>query len=303
MGLIHPPSVTGLGSSTPDEGTLLSLPVTARNDGQYSTPYDCPFPLHVICCTEQSLWKSVDYKPGRIIIVSTGPGTTPDGIRIDGLLRSNLHDCLCTQDVLFVPMYEGTMANEGPWPAAPTLGFDHNLEVLRDVAPQVRAVLVGNRYAESGHLQCITHNNEEQRAMSSMRICQFVEDAAQMVKSVNGRLGLCLIDFQIILDCYWAPGQPLRAKLLEHNVLTMPLLGFKFWPKMKPLYDHDREERILPKAMLDGPPYPAMTKWLEGLEAWSGVDYINGLMLQHPQRLFDGGFKAGVIGQLPDGTM
>jgi hypothetical protein len=302
MGLISAPSVTGLGAAGHEIETDKPTRIV-RNAQEYSTPYECPFPLYLICCSGRATWQSINYEPGRILVCTTGYGTAPNGVETDWLFRSDLHKVACTQDVLYAPMYEGTQFNDGPFPPAPTIAYDHNLEVLRDVAPQVRAILVGNRYAETGYCQTISQNDDAMRAESSHRICTFVDEAAAMVRSVGGRLALMLIDYQIILDCYWASGQPLRAKLIEHNVLTGALLGFKFWPKMKPLYDHDREERILPKKLLDQPPYPMLTEWLSGLEAWSGVDYVDGLMKQHPSRLFKGGFDAGIIGQLPNGTI
>jgi len=304
MGFIHPPSVTGLGAEPANKAELAAMPRMNHTEERFDST--CPFPLHLICGSEQVTWKSIGYEPGRIVIRTYGAGTLPDGTETATLLRADLHEFTETTDVVYAPMYEGTTAVAGPWPPAPTLGYDHNLEVLRDVGPQVRAVLVGNRQFEAGCIQDIERgggDNDERRATSSMRICQFVEEAAGMARSVSSRLGLGFVDFQIILDCYWAPGQPLRAKLIEHDVLVFVFLGFKLWPKMAPLHMHDHAELILPKAMLDEPPYPAMTKWLEGLEAWSGVDYLDGLRKGNPQRCFDGGFKAGIIGQLPDGTM
>jgi hypothetical protein len=152
MGLIHPSSVTGLGAASPTipESELGRM---VRSAEEYSIPYEIPFPLYLICCSDRSTRKSVDYNPGRILICTTGAGRTPNGIETERIFRSDLHDIACTQDVLYAPMYEGTQQREGPFPPAPMVSYDHNLEVLRDVAPQVRAILVGNRYAVSaGHL-------------------------------------------------------------------------------------------------------------------------------------------------------
>lgn len=275
--------------------------VTARGDWQYEVGHPIPLPLYLCCSTELSLWRSLDYEPGRVLIHTSGMDTTPEGTDV-GHLRSDLDEFVCTQDVLFVQLYEGTQYREGPWPFAPTLGFDHNCEVLREVAPQVQAVLVGNRLAETGDVQGIGDQRDGPAELASERCCQRVYEAGALIKSLGGRPAFGIVDYQGLMDCYRMPGQPLRQALADVNALVIFFLAFKCWPKMKPLYDDDRQELFVPKKLLDGPPYRLWQDWVGSLDCWGGVDYMQGLHLHNDLRLHEAGYKAGVIGQLPDGT-
>ncbi len=72
--------------------------------------------------------------------------------------------------------------------------------------------------------------------------------------------------------------------------------------KSVPPAQWDPHEWIIDKSDLDRAPWPKMCWWLRQAECWGGVDYLQGLRWGNDIRMARGGIRAGVIGQLPDGS-
>ncbi len=301
MGLIRPLAVKPLGDPGPNARTA-SRKVTARVDTQYNVGHPLALPLYAMPCTEAGNWRSIDYRPGRVLLGTHGQNPAQPEPLDKSWLRADLAEFVCTQDVLFAPLYEGTMRKEGPWPLAPRRTFEHNVEVLTEVAPQVRAVLWGNRYAEFGRLDVFAGLEEEHAWMSVAQCAEMVEEGGNLIRSLGGRPAVGLVDLQILVDCYRSPGWVLREALIAVDALVICFLGFKFYDHMVTLKEGDGKEVIIPRGLVELPPYPLLRDWLSGLECWSGMDYLDGLHKGNDVSCAEGGWAAGVVGQLPDGT-
>ncbi len=299
MPLIHPLMTRPLGVPPPQP---LGQPVTARTDRQYIVGRPVAFPLHLMVGNEVARARSQEYQPGRVLLNTCGPreGGDPSDVT---WLRSDLDSYLCAQDVPWVPLYRGTMHQEGPWPPMELPSFAHNSEVIRELADQVPAILVGgNRWYETGYLHGMTSASHQHAEEASFRVCGVVEQGGAHVRSLGARPGFALIDLQILLDCYRMRDWPLRAALQQCEALTVCFLAWKLYDHMVTLKEGDIPEYILPRNLLDPWPHPRLREWTRGLECWAGMDYIEGLQRGNDQNCSEGGWTAGIIGQLPDGV-
>jgi len=248
------------------------------------------FPLHHMPRDHQVTARTIGYRPGRVLLSTIS----------EGRIRPDIHDVTCHEDVITV--------------------FPHNKEinhadvtaVLRDVGPQVYAVLLGQRGAETGDIERRADGTDETREATVLEVTEFVKAEGGKMRDIGVRPAFGLIHFQTLIHAYWAPEHmpggvdPLIEALKDQDALIIDFLGFAFWLSrgvMQPLDHWDPNGRILEKRYLDEWPFVQLREWHSQVECWGGVDYIRGLEKLSDVLMAAGGFKAGVIGEMPEGAL
>jgi len=300
MGRVHPSDVTdyewGPGDAVaPAEPACLSQSEYASVIGR-----ELAFPLHLSLSTSSIEARSRGYEPGRVLLVG-GSGD-------DGLFRPDLFDVVQTQDVLFAMLFQ-EYYDEGPVPFVPR--HEEIKAVLQDVAPQVRAVMCGNSPYETRFDKILRAETDECRIESVHRMTEFVKRAGGTIRDLGGRPALGIVSPHLILHAYWADqhlegGDPLRPVLIDLDVLVISFSGAAdFWKWEHEWYPQQGKQRTYQwhaqNEDLDEWPFQRMIDWVSGVECWAGVEYLDGLRAGNDEKLAAGGFRGGVIGELPDG--
>lgn len=247
-------------------------------------------PLRYMPRSPQVAAQTIGYKPGRVLLY-TGSAQS---------IRPDIHEFVCPEDVITV--YPN---NEG-------VDYSETLAVLKDVGPQVYAVLVGQWNAEMGDIHHIADGTDATRERSVAEVAEFVKVRGRELREIGVRPAFGLTHFQTLIHAYWAPAHmpggvdPLIEELKDQEALIIDFLGFAFWLStglMQPLDHWDPSGRMLNKSYLDAWPFAQLKGWHEQVECWGAVDYLRGLKNENDIRMAAGGFKAGVIGEMPAGSL
>ncbi len=250
------------------------------------------FPLYLLCTADGERFMSTcDYEPGRIVL--TSDPTIRDGMT-DGVLSGNLAKALCSQDVVWV-----NQATDYP---------ENRIALTREMAPHVSAILLGTGGPELGIGDPVQAATDEARTAQILTTTEFVKRTGGEIRDMGGRPAYGITHFTTLLHCYWAPRHmpggidPLVQAAQDLDALFIDFLGFAFWLSpgvLQPLDHWDPTSEFIRKDYLDAHPFAQLKAWHEQFECWGGVDYIDGLAKGYDVPMAAGGFKAGVIGELP----
>ncbi len=248
------------------------------------------FPVHYLPKSHEAAALTTGYKPGRLYpFVGSGDDIRPD-----------IYEIVCPQDVLMIHAY------------SPAMNPDEVMAVLKDVGSQIYAVLIGQWAFEMGNIHHIADGTDEAREASVLQCVEFVKRRGGELRDIGVRPAFGLTHFQTLIHTYWAPEHmpggvdPLIEALEDLDALVIDFLGFAFWLSkgvMQPLDHWDPGGRIMDKKYLDEWPFAQLKEWHERVECWGAVDYMRGLRSCNDVLMAAGGFKAGVVGQLPAGSL
>lgn len=287
------------GPPVPDIDGFVPKPVH-REDIVAAIEREPSFPLYYLPVSQREVIESIGYKPGRVVL---GTGSGPEG-----LFRPDLYSVVAKSDVMHVHLYQPT--DYGP-PFKYNPQWKRMLPVLADIGPQIYAVQAGQWMAEVGFTplddQGRQASNAEARLNSVMRCAAFVEEWCGLAKALRFRAAIGLTKDQILLHAYWAErhipgGDPLRKLIIKNGILVICYLAYAFWGVSNETMlalESDKEGWWCSREEIDEQPYERLKSWFKGMECWGGMDYMPGLRRGNDTRLRDGGFKAGVIGELP----
>ena len=239
-----------------------------------------------------------EYEPGRIILSHYETHT--------GVIHPSLIEEVKQGDIVFIPLYGtgGAIRLGDRWLAHDTSmklpSYDRNIEIIREIAPRVRGVLVGNAGPELSFKE--KWNGELiPRSSISMWMCDFAKETSDIIKSAGGTPVYGTIDWDVAIDCYFGNGM-FRDLCNEIEAIQICFCGFQLL-HLK-LHDSDRSVpspndvafwQKCPRCEQD--PWPELTDYLKGTnEIWSGVDTTNGLINGFDIILKEHGFDAGVVG-------
>ena len=253
-------------------------------------------PLHLLCHPPEVNWPNYGYEPGRIVLS-------------DVTDYRSAADTVCTQDVLHAGLFTNCQ-DEDTVPLAPLA--DDITAVLREAAPQVRAVLAGNHRFETGFHKGLRRETDECRVDSVRNMTEFAKRACGTIRDLGGRPALGIVSPQIIFHAYWADqhlegGDPLLPVLIDNDALVISFSGPAHWWLWKHEFypQHGKQRTYQWYAQnedLDEWPFQRIINWVSAVECWGGVEYLDGLKAGNDEKLAFGGFRGGVIGQLPDGS-
>ena len=244
---------------------------------------------------------TVGYLPGRVVLQSMSGE--------EHLFRSDLFDLVCPQDVLFSFLFQPCESAD-PVPLVPM--WKRLRRAIRDVGPQVYAVLVGNVHAETRFDRMLRAETDECRTESVRRLVEFVKRAGGILRDWGARPAFGIVSPQIILHAYWADqhlpgGDPLLPVLRDMGALVISFSGCpEWWASREEFWPQHGKQRTYQwyaqNEDLDEWPFQRIINWVSAVECWAGVEYLAGLQAGNDLKLAAGGFRAGVIGELPDGS-
>jgi len=181
---------------------------------------------------------------------------------------------LAPNDVVWIPLYAGTIDQAPKRRDVPRGEYDANLNAIAQIAPRVRAVLVGNANAEI----CYDAN-----LRTNHRLCvDFVAKHGALIRPY-GRPAFAPVFDILVYDCYEGDGR-LRNLLIELDAIVLCYAGC-WW-----LFEN-------PKPWIPEPPPRGMlAEYLGSMTAWSAVGLRKGLEAGSGQALHGMGFRAGFMG-------
>ena len=206
---------------------------------------------------------------------------------------SKLLSVVTKDDVVFVPIWNGTLAHKCKDASAQWLADGHEdlRAFIRDLAPRVKAVMLGNAGPELTFWQ--PWQNSEGYVRHLPEMLAFVEESAGIVTEAGGRPAFGTVDWDLAFDCYG--GGELAAVMRKVNALQVCFCGYSLIPEGWCDRSFDLYSRQLPylRERERREPFIKLMRYLDGLEVWSGCNGKDGLA--HKQDVFLGSYnyKAG----------
>lgn len=229
---------------------------------------------------------------GRIILpLDEDPSPEPGALETAIGDRDAFLSALHKEDIVWVPLYRCSISRRATWPAMRLDDYDWNLSLLRDIAPRVKAVLVGNQGPEL----CLWVNGPG-LVLHHQMLCEFARHNAELIRDAGGRPAFGTVDWDLAMDCY---GSGVVGRTMQElGALQLCFCGYTLVPEC----ECDRTQRLYMEQLpwLDtqegGRPYHKLIRYLTGLEVWSGVNFVAGLRAGNDYHLASYGFKAGFVG-------
>jgi hypothetical protein len=197
-------------------------------------------------------------------------------------------------DVVYVPLWNGCLHQKVRRVDAAWLADGHEdlRAFIRDLAPRVGAVLLGNAGIELTFWQPEHNADGYDRHLPEM--LDFVGYCAALVREAGGRPAFGTVDWDIAFDCYG--GQELRQFMLQVDALQIIFCGYTLIPEGWCDREFDLYSRQLPFLMERErkSPFIHLMRYLDGLDVWSGCNGKDGLLHQQDECLAKYNFKGGM---------
>jgi hypothetical protein len=226
---------------------------------------------------------------GKIIhLVQPEENTSREGLAAAIGDRDELLEALTDRDVLWVPLYQShTNKRMETWPVGAPDHYELAFDLLKLAAPRVAAIMIGNMGCEL----CWFHRSKT----FCERVLPFVRDTALLVRDCGGRPAYGTVDWDILVDCYRGGGQ-MADVMREVDALQICYCGYTLaadghYDRAHNLYAdqngfigrHDKDRGKL-------------RAYLASVDAWSGMNFVSGLVAGNDRACADLGFRAGMIG-------
>ena len=171
------------------------------------------------------------------------------------ILSPNMIPLLSKTDIVFVSLYTGYPSFPGPGTSSKLPQYQDNIDIIKDIAPKVEGIMVGNALAE------LTFRNKYTDPLDDIKACcDFVEETSEIIESAGGKPVYAPINLDIVYDCYYADWK-LRETLNKHKSLSVCFCGS--WIHLGALTDHGAEVR----------PWNQFRDYLDGTNMYCDVDY------------------------------
>jgi len=210
-----------------------------------------------------------------------------------GLLGENAIANLGPQDVVWIPLYACHVHRVSDWPAPKLADYDRHIDLIKELAPRVGAILVGNMGPEMcWWAKSVT---EPLLGLRARMGAEFIRHHNDLITGFGGRPAYGSVDWDLLCDCY--EERLLQAAIKEANALQVCFCGFTMVRECKV----DRTQYLFQRQLSwlgrhdDFPPGRLM-EYLNETEVWSGVNLVPGLQAENDTHLAAYGFAAGICG-------
>lgn len=256
---------------------------------------DAAFPL-APCIQDRSLYEA-DYDGVRILLNHYETDT--------GRLLPDLLDHVRKDDVVFVPLYAGRRISDR-YVADGTHQhiecYDENMAYIREIAPNVRGILVGNcgpemSFKDSWKRQSVLLHP---RSWMSEMMCWFVHETSAFIKDAGGTPFYGTVDWDLAIDLHYGHSS-LRNLCNGIGAVQICFCGYQLFG-----IAHDGVAEIIPHPdddyhfdccpIMEPMPKPKLQEYLRGAEIWTGLFGMQGLRDGNDIKLRDFGFSGGVVG-------
>lgn len=166
--------------------------------------------------------------------------------------------------------------------------FDLHCELIRDLAPRVRGILVGNMACE------FSENTAPDMEFGAAQARTAVE-LGRVVIRAGGRPYFGTTDWTLLDDCY--TGGHLRNVMAAMGAVQVCFCGYSLseactFDRAQPLYARQRRFQVERDGVA---PSPRLCEYLVSGEFWSDVDWLTGLEAGNDRELARMGFAAGAL--------
>ncbi len=197
---------------------------------------------------------------------------------------------LLPTDVLHVPLYEGIVENHGGWPPSKYSDFETNLELVKELAPCVRGILVGNHGPEITYRRIFAHPRA-----NIDHLTEFVKQSGDVLREAGAVPFWGPMDYDLLHDCYDAGGQ-LRDTINEYGGTSIVFCGFTLVPGAKLHPPNCKDFQGVQVRTVQSRGLQFMKDYLAQGSFWSGVCGQIGLEAGNHEKLAAFGFKVGMAG-------
>lgn len=261
--------------------------------GEYLLPEREPaFPLYRMERLAEPLTQPKRGQRGRIIYpIAEDPNPEPGALQAAIGDREAFLAGLHREDIVWVPLYRCSINRRASWPAMRLDDYAWNLALLQEIAPRVKAVLLGNQGPEL----CYWVDGPALSQWHQM-LCEFARHNAKLVRDAGGRPAFGTVDWDLAMDAYGSG--VVGATMKELDALQLCCCGYTLVPEC----ECDRTQTLYKEqlAYLDAQegerPYHKLIRYLSGLDVWSGANFVAGLQAGNDHHLAAYGFKAGFVG-------
>lgn len=245
------------------------------------------FPIHAELLLDADIWFVRDYEGGRVLFThSYFP---------DREVRPEIVDGVQEGDLVWIPLYGGRGAEDVGrrwWTKSVETkldAYEHNLSILREIAPKVRAIIFGN----CGPEMTFDVKRQGWDPGQTEGICRFVRDTAALVESCGGRPAYATFMADVAWDAHFADGK-LRDACNEIGAIQLCLQG-----KGVVNWHSGPDAGFRPNEHPDD--VKRTKEYLHSVnDIWTGVEYAGGLRGGNDILLAEAGFDEGIMGPYDD---
>jgi len=235
--------------------------------GPFDAPGPAGFPIHPLVWHPIRTRMTADRAPGgRVIGVEYTWDYQPSEPEFQAELGKS--------DVVWVPLYTGTIDSTPRSGNRPRHEYETNLKAIAAIGPRVHAILTGNANAEI----CWDCNLRTNHA----RCVEFVRRHGAMVRP-HARPAFAPV-FDILVYDACRAGGALQKALNDLDALVIAYAASKWL--------FEALEPWIPEAR----PWPTLTAYLAAMEVWGGVGMLRGLRAGSGEALQSMGVRAGIMG-------
>lgn len=207
--------------------------------------------------------------------------------------RDHLMRIVGSKDVVYVPLLNSCIGEPAwDWERDKCADFDVHVEVIRELAPRVRGILLGNMGPEfAAHVGAGA-------AFKARQAVEIVERGADIVHAAGGSPWFGTVDWTIVMDCYG--GCSVRDAMVRTGSTQVCFCGYClhpacWWDKSHPLYGgqvryQERRSGVAPSTELQ--------HYLRSSPTWTDVNGPSGLEAGNAELLKAMGFVGCVLDPL-----
>lgn len=207
--------------------------------------------------------------------------------------RDHLMDVVGPEDVVYIPLLASCINEPAwDWEHDKCADYDVHLEVIRELAPRVEGILLGNMGPEfAAHVGAAA-------AFRGRQAVDIVKRGAEIVRDAGGSPWFGTVDWTLVMDCYG--GQMVRDAMIDTGSTQVSFCGYclhpgGWWDKEHPLYGGQvrYQERRSGTA-----PSTELQNYLRSSPVWTDVNGPTGLNAGNAELLEAMGFVGGVLDPL-----
>ena len=173
------------------------------------------------------------------------------------------------------------------------------LAILKEIAPHVRGILVGNAGPEMSFKDQWDHSMP--RKQMSVWMSDFVKETGDLVGEAGGTPVYGTIDWDLAIDCYFGDSL-LRETVNEMGAIQICFCGFQLFNLIRAEIDH-----LVPRIddpmfwghcpKQEQPPWADLSEYIKNTKnIWTGLNFLEGILDGFDIELQGMGFDAGVVG-------
>jgi hypothetical protein len=198
-------------------------------------------------------------------------------------------------DIVYIPfLFSATNRPAWNWETCKCHDYPEHVSLLREIAPKVAGILVGNMGAEF-----VGHEGAGQRFRADEAV-ELINRSADLVHDAGGRVWYGTVDWTLLLDAYWR--SQIREAMLRADAQQVCFCGYClsdacWWDRNGNWYGKQTAYQVLRAGKA---PSDQLCQYLASAPIWTDVNGPLGLRNGNAKELQRMGFRGGVLDPLMD---